>query len=448
MLYGGVIFLSFFHFFHLAFDDKADRANKTSFSLRLPLSLSRFPTPRATRQSLCRTLSEVAKQNSGNPALSVKHRSRTMAEPYDTRGARRRGLVASLDDDVPKFPVDNRPKTINDLPKELLVSVFESVDDLYWVRRTVPLVCKAWDELYRSQDASPLHETLEVDLLKEALEAQKRFQDPSPFVRASRVISWVERRAGWVRKLFWKGEYPYYTKGFSAEDLGRLVAVAGSSLTELRIRCAQDRLLQKPFWDSLRDSVVPAGLLHSLVVMGPFVVASKFDVEPLGQLAGSLQELVLDNVFNYCGGLRRFPESFCALTELRCLEMFGHDRMTAISAQLSSLKKARNGQPRPLRHFFAAQRAGRALGTDETRPRRQHESRVRAPRRGVPCGAREAEVSASPRPLPLRPPHRPIVRRRAAVARAPRPLRQRRADLRHARHPDRGLPLPASGQAV
>ena len=219
------------------------------------------------------------------------------------------------------------------------MSVFESVDDLYWVRRTVPLVCKAWDELYRSQDASPLHETLEVDLLKEALEAQKRFQDPSPFVRASRVISWVERRAGWVRKLFWKGEYPYYTKGFSAEDLGRLVAVAGSSLTELRIRCAQDRLLQKPFWDSLRDSVVPAGLLHSLVVMGPFVVASKFDVEPLGQLAGSLQELVLDNVFNYCGGLRRFTESFCALTELRCLEMFGHDRMTAIPAQISSLKK-------------------------------------------------------------------------------------------------------------
>jgi len=262
-----------------------------------------------------------------------------MAEPYDTRGARRRGLVASLDDDVPKFPVDNRPKTINDLPKELLVSIFESVDDLYWVRRTVPLVCKAWDELYRSQDASPLHETLEVDLLKEALEAQKRFQDPSPFVRASRVISWVERRAGWVRKLFWKGEYPYYTKGFSAEDLGRLVAVAGSSLTELRIRCAQDRLLQKPFWDSLRDSVVPTGLLRSLVVMGPFVVASKLDVEPLGQLAGSLQELVLDNVFNYCGELRRFPESFCALTELRCLEMFGHDRITAISAQISSLKK-------------------------------------------------------------------------------------------------------------
>ena len=154
-----------------------------------------------------------------------------MAEPYDTRE-----LAAALDD--AKFPVDDRPKTINDLPKELLVSVFEAVDDLRWVSRTVLLVCKAWDELYRSQDASPLHETLEVDNRKEAKEEQKRFPVPpvsSPFVRASRVISWVERRADWVRKLLLKGEYHYTNtlKGFNAEDSGRLVAVAGSSLTEL-----------------------------------------------------------------------------------------------------------------------------------------------------------------------------------------------------------------------
>ena len=38
--------------------------------------------------------------------------------------------VAALDDDdVPKFPIDDLPKTINDLPKELLVSVFEAVED-------------------------------------------------------------------------------------------------------------------------------------------------------------------------------------------------------------------------------------------------------------------------------------------------------------------------------
>jgi hypothetical protein len=242
-------FFSFlFTFFRLAFDDKAhsDRTNKTSFFLRRPLSLSRFPTPRAARQSLRRALSEVAKQNSENPALSVKHRSSTMAEPYDTRE-----LAAALDD--AKFPVDDRPKTINDLPKELLVSVFEAVDDLRWVSRTVLLVCKAWDELYRSQDASPLHETLEVELRKEAKEEQKRFPVPpvsSPFVRASRVISWVERRADWVRKLLLKGEYHYTNtlKGFSAEDLGRLVAVAGSSFTELirwRLRKKNEKKIKK-----------------------------------------------------------------------------------------------------------------------------------------------------------------------------------------------------------
>ena len=33
------------------------------------------------------------------------------------------------DADVPKVPIDDRPKTINDLPKELLVSVFEAVED-------------------------------------------------------------------------------------------------------------------------------------------------------------------------------------------------------------------------------------------------------------------------------------------------------------------------------
>ena len=46
-----------------------------------------------------------------------------MAEAFDTRE-----LAAALVD--AKFPVDDQtPKTINDLPKELLVSVFEAVED-------------------------------------------------------------------------------------------------------------------------------------------------------------------------------------------------------------------------------------------------------------------------------------------------------------------------------
>ena len=52
-----------------------------------------------------------------------------MAEAHDTRGARRRALVAAT------FP-------INDLPKELLVSTLIAVRDDTWVRHTVPCVCK------------------------------------------------------------------------------------------------------------------------------------------------------------------------------------------------------------------------------------------------------------------------------------------------------------------
>ena len=47
------------------------------------------------------------------------------------------------------------------------MSIFEAVGDPISVRHTVPLVCKAWDEVYCSQDTTPLNETLEVDFQKE-----------------------------------------------------------------------------------------------------------------------------------------------------------------------------------------------------------------------------------------------------------------------------------------
>ena len=105
-----------------------------------------------TRENL-RVPSASKSTNSENPLLFDKHRSRTMAEAFDTLE-----LVAALDDDAP---------FINDLPKELLVSIFIAVRGRVWVRHTIPCVCKAWAELCRSQDASPVHETLVVDFKKE-----------------------------------------------------------------------------------------------------------------------------------------------------------------------------------------------------------------------------------------------------------------------------------------
>ena len=58
------------------------------------------------------------------------------------------------------------------------MSVFIAVEDQGWVRHTVTLVCKYWDELYRSQDASPLHETLELHFRKEVERASAREGGP------------------------------------------------------------------------------------------------------------------------------------------------------------------------------------------------------------------------------------------------------------------------------
>jgi len=86
--------------------------------------------------------------------------------------------------------------------------------------------------------------------------------------------------------------------------------------------------------------------MRSFLVKGIFGEAPESDVEPLGQLAGSLEQLVL-SPFYYTGvdscspgyELLRFTESFFALTELRRLELIGHSRITAIPAKISSLKK-------------------------------------------------------------------------------------------------------------
>jgi hypothetical protein len=166
-----------------------------------------------------------------------------------------------------------------------------------------------------------------------------------PVVHALRVISWAERRAGSVCKLHLDWDYSRALHDFSSEDLGTLVAVMGPSLTELDIGWGCGELDRKPFWKSLRDSVVPAGLLRSLVVRGFVRFFSESDAESLGQLAGSLEELVLTDWDEPPAGLGlapqlpRFPESICDLTELRRLELAGQSRITAIPAQISSLKK-------------------------------------------------------------------------------------------------------------
>ena len=65
-----------------------------------------------------------------------------MTEAYDTRE-----LIAALE-----HRDDDAKSTINDLSNDVLVSIFTAVGNLGWVRRTVPCVCEAWNELYCSED--------------------------------------------------------------------------------------------------------------------------------------------------------------------------------------------------------------------------------------------------------------------------------------------------------
>ena len=260
--------------------------------------------------------------------------------------------------------------TIKDLPKEILVSIFMAADDLFWVRHTFPCVCKAWNEIFCSEDASPLHETLEVDFRKEvkaaaaaaaAREGEEGEDEEEeeevwewapgrPVVHASRVIAWAQRRAGSVRGLHLTRGFPGAFEDFSPEDLAELVAVVAPSLTDFSASGGINDLNQKPLWGSLRDSVVPAGRLRMLVVQNIFTDDFQSDVEALGRLAGSLELLVLAHdldtrcesfraVESGKGGLPRFPEALCALAELRYLEMIGNEKITALPASISSLKK-------------------------------------------------------------------------------------------------------------
>ena len=72
-------------------------------------------------------------------------------------------------DAAPAAPLAAGAKlTINDLPNDVLVSIWIALEDLLWVRHNVPFVCKAWNELYCSRNACPLHEKLELVFFDEA----------------------------------------------------------------------------------------------------------------------------------------------------------------------------------------------------------------------------------------------------------------------------------------
>ena len=136
---------------------------------------------------------------------------------------------------------------------------------------------------------------------------------------------------------------------FTAEDLSSLVSVVAPTLTELWIGCGLYKQYG-PLWEALKNSVAPRGKLRSLVIKRIYAEEGEVEagLEPssLQQLAGPLEELVLDTYFDdpeaFEGvdvGLSHFSQSFCELRNLLRLELVGHLGITAIPAQISSLTK-------------------------------------------------------------------------------------------------------------
>jgi len=218
---------------------------------------------------------------------------------------------------------------LTEVPNQVLVSILDLAADglTTWVRFTVPSVCKAFRDLYRSRDASPLHEFLVLDFAAEVtaatLTATRRSSRREPVVHASRVISWARTHAASVRRLILSPRDGASLGDFNATNFAQLVASVGPHLTMLFIYDGFEKLLGPPFRAALRARVVPARQLRMLYVVDTPKGLFMGDVEPLIQLRGSLEEFSLNgssaNYRNFSTGLRRFPESFLDLTKLEAL---------------------------------------------------------------------------------------------------------------------------------
>jgi hypothetical protein len=240
------------------------------------------------------------------------------------------------------------PLKLTDVPNQVIVSILRLAtdDDALWAKFNVPFVCKAFRDLYRSRDASPLHDALVLNFEEEVAKAKRapprRDSRREPIVRASRVIAWARTHAESVRTLNLNHRNGASLGDFNAANFAQLVAAVGPHLTEIVIYDGFQKLLAPPFWAALRDSVVPARNLRTICVMDLPKGLSMSDVEPLAQLRGSLEELSLDvssdNYGNPSIGLRRFSESFLGLTNLKKLELNYHFRIKEIPAGISNLK--------------------------------------------------------------------------------------------------------------
>ena len=239
-----------------------------------------------------------------------------LAEKLDLDLVDAPGGASSSSSSSSSSPTAPLPLQLTDIPNQVLVSILVVAvgRDMIWARYTIPSVCKAFRDLCRSRDASPLHERLFLDFEKEIAKAKKgssrRSPRREPVVRASRVISWAQQRAESVRALLLFNRNGASLGDFNATNFAQLVAAVGPHLTKLVAGLGFEKLVGPPFWASLRGGVVPARKLRTLQVINIKKGLSMSDVEPLVQLRGSLEVLSLCGSFERKRGRKRASQEF------------------------------------------------------------------------------------------------------------------------------------------
>lgn len=215
---------------------------------------------------------------------------------------------------------ERRLNLVNDLPNDIIVSIF-ALFDLRRVRISFPLVCRAWRDLYRSRQASPLHELMVI---------YSNVDD------AGRVTAWARRFGPSVRTL--RVERAEYRRSrFTAEQFATLVAILGPHVSSIEIGQHNGSLLRHDFWVSLRSAAAPVGRLRSLAVSAFECPLSDDDAESFRGLT-DLEELQL-TCHPFAGfGFQGFPAALLALTKLRRLRLLGHTGLAALPTAISSLR--------------------------------------------------------------------------------------------------------------
>lgn len=176
----------YFYFFAPLFWSNSSERSKHRylffFFTVVTLSPAFRPRERDARFFLCPLRSENKKRAKVRSLRQELKKQQAMQTRSETVAGTAEASAESV------FASARKPLTLAGLPNHLLSSIFaqenrqlyekkrfwQSPEGPTWVRHTFPLFCTSWSELYRSLNASLLHEMLQLDVWKEVVATRAR----------------------------------------------------------------------------------------------------------------------------------------------------------------------------------------------------------------------------------------------------------------------------------